>query len=129
MMIKRLQLELGGFWMAADTVLYEAWKNTFIDYYTNNLLKKTRPKNSTIKPPSTLLIPCMKIQKEGAPPPPPSYAHASRCIRTIFEVAAFSKIVYSAYCQFCFFKYCMGVIQPSEQAQASISIRSFVVYF
>jgi len=32
--------------------------------------KKTRPKNSTFKPPSTLSVPCMKFQGGTAPPCP-----------------------------------------------------------
>jgi len=34
---------------------------------------KTRPKNRTIKPPSTLSVSCMKIQ--GEPRPPSANAH------------------------------------------------------
>jgi len=39
--------------------------------------KKTRPKNSTIKPPSTLSVPCIKIQGGGPWPPllPAADAH------------------------------------------------------
>jgi len=33
--------------------------------------KKTRPKNSTIKPPSTLSVSCMNIQGSHAPSCPP----------------------------------------------------------
>jgi len=39
-------------------------------------MEKTRLKNSTFKPPSTLLVLCMKIQWGGARPlPPAAYTH------------------------------------------------------
>jgi len=42
---------------------------------------KTRPKNTTIKPPFTLSVSCMKIQGHG-PPAPSANAHASKAALT-----------------------------------------------
>jgi len=50
--------------------------------------RKNRPKNSTIKPLSTISLPCMKIQRGGHGPslPPAANAHAASSCKYISPV-------------------------------------------
>jgi len=54
--------------------------------------EKTRPKNSTIKPSSTLLVSCMKMQ-EGHDPPPALAADAHGVIVILYFISLTAVVV------------------------------------